>query len=157
MCSAALFYCGVPRIVFSILIPCAAQYSLNPPFIYSPPFFDLKHFTFRPFSVSTMAFYFLKVSNTSNLFFQKINPYLLESSIKVMQYLETPRNATEEGPHKLVCTNSNFSAFGVLLVFKKLTFFCFLKIQLSHMSKSMDFNSGNFPFDSSIFIPFLLM
>ena len=34
--------------------------------------------------------------------------------------------------------------FGVLPVFKKLTFFCFPKIQLSHMSKSMDFNSGSF-------------
>ena len=47
--------------------------------------------------------------------------------------------------------------FGVLPVFKKLTFFCFPKMQLSHMSKSMDFNSGSFPFDSNIFIPFSLM
>ena len=56
-----------------------------------------------------------------------------------------------------MCTNSNFSAFGVLLVFKKLTFFYFPKMQLSHMSKSMDLNSGSFPLDSNIFIPFSLM
>ena len=56
-----------------------------------------------------------------------------------------------------MCTNSNFLAFNVLLVFKKLTFFCFSKMQLSHMSKSMDFNSASFPFDNSIFIPFSLM
>ena len=30
-------------------------------------------------------------------------------------------------------------------------------MQLSHMSKSTDFNSGSFPFDSSIFIHFSLM
>ena len=77
--------------------------------------------------------------------------------MKVMQYLEPPRDATGEGPHKSMCTNSNFSAFGVLPIFKKLAFFCFPKMQLSHMSKSMDFNSGSFPFDSNIFIPFSLI
>ncbi|KAL6318148.1 hypothetical protein AAG906_035653 [Vitis piasezkii] len=48
MRSATPFCCGVPGMVFSILIPCAAQYSLNPPSMYSPPLSDLKHFTFKP-------------------------------------------------------------------------------------------------------------
>ena len=61
MCSAASFCCGVPRIVFSILILYATQYSLNLPSMYFSPLSDLKHFTFKPVSVSTMAFYFLKV------------------------------------------------------------------------------------------------
>ena len=55
-----------------------------------------------------------------------------------------------------MCTNSNFPTFDVLPIFKKLTIFCFPKMQLSHISKLIDFNSSSFPFDNSIFIPFSL-
>jgi hypothetical protein len=70
MHSATPFYCGVLVIVFSILIPFAAQNYLNPSSLYSP-LSNLKDFIFKPIFVSTTAFHFLKVSNTLDLLFKK--------------------------------------------------------------------------------------
>ena len=69
--SATPFYCGVPRIIFSILIQLVTQYSLNPLSIYSPPLLDFKHFSFKPVLVLTLAFQILKVLKTSDYFFSK--------------------------------------------------------------------------------------
>jgi hypothetical protein len=67
--------------------------------------------------------------------------------MKVTYYREPPRDSTGEGPHKSVCTISNFSSFRVLPIVVKLNLFYFPRMQPSHKSDLADFNSGNFPLD----------
>jgi len=50
---------------------------------------------------------------------------MLKSSIKVTKNNEHPRERNEALPHTSVSTNSNLSAFGVFLVFEKLTLLYF--------------------------------
>jgi len=65
------FSFGVPGIVFSILILFLVQNYLTHPSSYSSLLSNLTHFNFKFVSVSTIAFHFLKVSNTLDLLFKK--------------------------------------------------------------------------------------
>jgi hypothetical protein len=157
MRSAMPFSCGVPGIVFSILIPFAAQNCLNPPSLYSPPFSDLRHFSFKLVYVSTMAFHFLKVSNELDYFSRnRPIPFCLNDQWKWCN-IASLQGMQHEGAHKSMCTKSNFPGFCVLPIVTKLTFLCFLRMQPSHKSYSTYFSYGSFPSDRSTFFPFSLI
>ena len=158
MYSTTSFCCSVPEMVFSILIPCAAQYSLNPQSMYSFLLFDLKYFTFKPISISTMAFHFLKVSICQIYFLEnKLIPFYLSHQWKWCNNLNLQGMQPEKAPTNQCVLTLIFQPSVSCQFSKSSPFFYFPKMQLSHLSKSTDFNFGSFSFDSSIFIHFSLM